>query len=55
MYKLINDVTGQVSLTLIQRITDGAFIPVSEDNSDYQTYLVWLSEVNTPTPADVPV
>jgi hypothetical protein len=29
-------------------------IPFSEDNSDYQAYLVWLSEGNTPLPADEP-
>ena len=27
-------------------------IPFSEDNSDYQAYLKWLSEGNAPLPAD---
>ena len=47
MYKKIkndNDV--------IQRISDGAFIPFSLDNTDYQSYLKWLDEGNTPLPAD---
>ena len=29
-----------------------AFIPMSEDNTDYQEYLEWVSEGNTPEEAD---
>lgn len=29
-----------------------AYIPVAEDNRDYQEYQVWLSEGNTPDPSD---
>ena len=28
------------------------FIPMNEANADYQAYLKWLSEGNTPLPAD---
>jgi hypothetical protein len=35
----------------IFRIADNAFIPA---NTDYQAYLKWLSEGNTPLPADEP-
>ena len=28
------------------------FIPLSTDNIDYQAYLKWLEEGNTPLPAD---
>ena len=44
MYKLI--VTPLVKS--ICREADGAWIPLDESNSDYQQYLVWLAEGNTP-------
>ena len=36
----------------IKRIADNALIPFDHDNTDYQEYLEWLAEGNTPTPAD---
>ena len=27
-------------------------IPINEDNTDYQEYLKWVAEGNTPEPAD---
>jgi hypothetical protein len=51
MYKLINDFeTGKVKN--IKRLTDNAFIPFDLANTDYQEYLKWLEEGNTPLPAD---
>ena len=51
MYKLSkNALTGATNF--VQRLSDNAFIPMDEQNSDYVEYLRWLSEGNTPEPAD---
>jgi len=49
MYKLGKTLTG---LDFVQRLSDNAFIPFDPANTDYQAYLKWLDEGNTPTPAD---
>lgn len=52
MYKLFqNPKTKEV--TCVQRLSDNAFIPFSEDNADYQAYLKFLEEGNVPEPAEV--
>jgi len=37
---------------VIKRLTDNAFIPFDPANVDYQQYLKWLEEGNTPLPPD---
>lgn len=48
MYKL-SDVSG-----VVVRLSDNAFIPADPANTDYQAYLEWLAEGNTPLPVDPP-
>ena len=50
MYKLYKDLRGNNAC--IERISDGALIPFDPDNTDYQAYLAWCAEGNTPEPAD---
>lgn len=51
MYQLLPDQLGQAA-TCIKRIADNAYIPFDPANTDYQAYLRWLEEGNTPLPAD---
>jgi hypothetical protein len=66
MYKQ-HKLDGNVVSDIVIRVSDGAYIPINVDNTDYQAYLKWLdgyelqgiewfktSDGNTPLPADEP-
>ena len=50
MYKLQSGYQGQVNSVI--RLSDLTSIPFDPDNTDYQAYLAWLAEGNTPLPAE---
>lgn len=51
MYKLVLKVEERQTETVI-RLSDYAFIPFDPANTDYQKYLAWIAEGNTPLPAE---
>ena len=51
MYQLKKSFSGELMPCII-RIEDNASIPFDPANTDYQAYLKWVAEGNTPLPAD---
>lgn len=52
MYKLNKSNIGEIEARTVVRLIDNACIPFDHANTDYQAYLAWLAEGNTPLPAD---
>jgi hypothetical protein len=50
MYKIALNSFGESNIVI--RTSDGAYIPFDPSNTDYQQYLAWLAEGNTPLPAE---
>ena len=51
-YKKYKNAPDIVSTSSILRKEDNAVIPFDEANTDYQKYLAWVAEGNTPEAAD---
>jgi len=51
MYRLIKSIISQ-QIVAVLRTADNTFIPLDPDNTDYQTYLKWVAEGNTPESAE---
>ena len=51
-YKLCKPFPPSNEITMVKLIETNTFIPFVEENADYQAYLKWLEEGNTPLPTD---
>jgi hypothetical protein len=49
-YKLIKDIDSEKIGCVLR--SDGVAIPLDEANTDYQAYLKWVAEGNTPEAAE---
>ena len=57
MYQLAYIQKSNSRIEYIKGITENGAtlsIPINPDNTDYQQYLAWVAEGNTPIPADEP-
>ena len=54
MYKLVNDRETNQLASITKNDGSGLIlsIPINLENTDYQNYLKWVAEGNTPEPAD---
>ena len=53
MYQLQPNYMG-AEAQCIKRLSDNAFIPFDDANTDFAEYKKWLAEGNTPEPAEEP-
>ena len=51
-YRLVNDPVSGAESSTILRVADNAWIPKTPGNRDYDQYLEWVAEGNTPDPAE---
>ena len=51
MYKLVKE-KNDSDASVVYHTTKNAWIPKDPANTDYQAYLAWVAEGNTPEPAE---
>jgi hypothetical protein len=54
MYQLVKPKFQNQEPRSVKRLSDNAFIPFDDANTDFAEYKKWLAEGNVPTPADQP-
>jgi hypothetical protein len=52
MYQFTQPISEVAPSQCIKRLSDNAFIPFDDANTDYQEYLEWLAEGNEVLPPD---
>ena len=52
MYKQVKDLSTGFICNMIVKLPENLYIPFDPANTDYQRYLNWLEEGNTPLPPD---
>ena len=50
-YKLLKELSTGETIVVFRK-SDSKYIPFDEANTDYQEYLAWVAEGNTPEAAD---
>jgi hypothetical protein len=51
-YQQLANINGTINENGIKRLPDNAIIPNDLENTDWQAYLAWLAEGNTPLPPE---
>jgi len=51
-YQQVRNPNGSVNPEIIIKLPEQLYIPANSDNTDYQAYLEWVAQGNTPLPPE---